>query len=62
MNKEHTKKTIEFYAHDYRGMAMNEVDLAEMLTGFMEALVCDHQCTSDCRRKGCNCDCGEFHF
>ena len=22
---------------------------------------CDHICTSDCRRKGCNCSCGEFH-
>ena len=22
---------------------------------------CTHQCTSDCRRVGCNCDCGEFH-
>lgn len=22
---------------------------------------CDHMCTSDCRREGCNCLCGEFH-
>ena len=22
---------------------------------------CDHVCTSDCRREGCNCKCGEFH-
>ncbi len=22
---------------------------------------CDHQCTSSCRREGCNCECGEFH-
>ena len=22
---------------------------------------CDHNCTSDCRREGCNCLCGEFH-
>ncbi len=22
---------------------------------------CDHSCTSDCRREGCNCPCGEFH-
>ena len=22
---------------------------------------CDHSCTSDCRREGCNCLCGEFH-
>ena len=24
-------------------------------------LVCDHQCSSDCRRKMCNCDCGDWH-
>lgn len=22
---------------------------------------CDHDCTSNCRREGCNCDCGEYH-
>ena len=22
---------------------------------------CDHSCTSNCRREGCNCECGEFH-
>ena len=22
---------------------------------------CEHQCTSNCRREGCNCACGEFH-
>lgn len=22
---------------------------------------CDHICTSNCRREGCNCDCGEWH-
>ena len=22
---------------------------------------CDHDCTSDCRREGCNCLCGEWH-
>lgn len=22
---------------------------------------CDHECTSDCRRDGCNCICGEYH-
>lgn len=23
---------------------------------------CGHQCTSDCRREGCHCVCGEFHL
>lgn len=22
---------------------------------------CDHVCTSDCRREGCECLCGEYH-
>jgi hypothetical protein len=22
---------------------------------------CEHQCTSNCRRNGCNCLCGEYH-
>lgn len=22
---------------------------------------CDHICTGNCRRVGCNCDCGEWH-
>lgn len=23
---------------------------------------CDHECTSNCRRNGCNCNCGEYHI
>ena len=23
---------------------------------------CDHNCTSNCRREGCNCACGEYHI
>lgn len=22
---------------------------------------CNHQCTGNCRRVGCNCECGEWH-
>jgi hypothetical protein len=22
---------------------------------------CDHVCSGECRRSGCNCQCGEFH-
>lgn len=22
---------------------------------------CEHACTSNCRREGCNCECGEWH-
>ncbi len=60
--KSHEYKTLEAYAHDYRYMAMNENDLMDMLSGFAEALNCKHDCSSNCRRNGCNCACGEFHF
>ena len=59
---ERQKKIVQFYAHDYRDMAMSEQDLADMLMGMIESLECTHQCTSNCRREGCNCACGEFHF
>lgn len=26
-----------------------------------EKIECDHQCSGNCRRVGCNCACGEFH-
>ena len=60
--KSHEQKTVEAYAHDYEGMAMTQDELYDMLTGFAEALNCNHECKSDCRRDGCNCDCGEYHF
>lgn len=59
---EHEQKTIEYYAHDYAGMSMTEQDMKEMFEGFIETLECNHACTSNCKRQGCNCDCGEFHF
>ena len=26
-----------------------------------EIIVCDHVCSGNCRRVGCNCECGEWH-
>lgn len=26
-----------------------------------EKAECHHVCISNCRREGCNCECGEFH-
>lgn len=60
--KSHEYKTLEFYAHDYRDMAMSENDLMDMLEGFAEALNCRHECSLNCRKVGCNCACGEFHY
>ena len=60
--KSHEYKTLEAYAHDYRDIAMSEENLMDMLSQFAESLNCDHQCSSNCRREGCNCDCGEYHY
>ena len=57
-----TEKIIDLYAHDYRNMTMSQVDLKEMLQALENTLNCEHECTSECRRSGCNCDCGEFHI
>lgn len=62
IEKSHEYKTLEFYAHEYRDMAMSEADLMAMLESFTEALICNHRCSSNCRRDGCKCICGEFHF
>ncbi len=61
MNKRE-EKIIDFYVHDYRDVAMSKEDLKDMLRGFVETLECEHQCTSNCRRVGCNCNCGEYHL
>jgi hypothetical protein len=26
-----------------------------------KVIACDHVCSGNCRRTGCNCGCGEFH-
>ena len=31
------------------------------LTGMNIDGECEHQCSSNCRREGCNCECGEYH-
>lgn len=62
MEKSHEQKTVEFFAHDYRDMKLNEEELYDLLTEFAESLACKHECSSNCRRGGCNCKCGEYHF
>ena len=62
MLNERQKKIVDFYAHDYRDMEMSEIHLKDMLKGLIESLECTHQCSSNCRREGCKCACGEFHF
>lgn len=60
--KTRTERIVYAYAHDYRDMNMSESVLSDMLEGFVETLDCDHACTSNCRREGCKCDCGEYHL
>lgn len=62
MKKSHEYKTLEAYVHDFSDMTMSEEALMDMLESFAEALNCKHECTSNCRRNGCNCACGEYHF
>ena len=31
------------------------------MTTIQTDTTCEHICSSDCRREGCNCSCGEFH-
>ena len=57
-----TQKIIDFYAHDYRDVSSSYEELKDMLEDFLESINCKHLCTSDCRRVGCNCDCGILHF
>lgn len=38
-----------------------EIERRSHPENFESADFCDHICTSNCRREGCNCDCGEYH-
>jgi len=57
-----TETIVSAYAHDYRDMKISQDDLVEMLNAFLDSLNCNHYCLSECRRSGCNCDCGEYHI
>ena len=62
MKKERIERIIQFYANDYRDMTISEKSLKDMFEDFIETLECDHQCSSNCRKEGCNCACGNCHF
>lgn len=42
-----------------RAFSQDQLDTIERMK--KEETKCEHDCTSDCRKEGCNCDCGEFH-
>lgn len=41
---------------------MLEKSRAEAHKEKLENIKCDHVCSGNCRREGCNCDCGEWHL
>ncbi len=62
VEKTREDKIAEDFAHDFRDMKMSELELLDVLNSVIECVQCEHQCTSNCRREGCNCACGEFHY
>jgi len=38
-----------------------DMTFEDELEGFMNKDDCDHICSGNCRRVGCNCECGEWH-
>ena len=57
-----TEKVIEDIANFHISEGVSVDDIKEILEAFLDALECDHDCTSNCRREGCNCACGEWHI
>ena len=48
----------------YAELASRDYDLhkqAGLIESPMEWEDCSHQCSSECRRTGCGCPCGEYH-
>lgn len=46
---------------DRLSAAGNHMGALCILLGDKTPKACDHICTSNCRREGCNCECGEYH-
>lgn len=41
---------------------MDDLQEEDFIIPEEEETLCDHICTGNCRREGCNCDCGgEWH-
>jgi len=48
----------------YRDYDIDEnelLDWTDPVNEMIDSLNCYHVCRSDCRRDGCNCNCGEWH-
>ena len=59
--KTRLEKIVEEMADNHRVEGDTD-DLIEFCDSVSEAVNCDHQCSGNCRREGCNCACGEYHI
>lgn len=55
--REHVESCIYYGIPPYHG---DDEKLKERINSMYP--VCTHDCTSNCRRNGCNCECGEYHL
>ena len=69
---EELKALVEKYGYDPKNggldKEMNEAaddgaikEDTNMIEEEEEKEACDHSCSGNCRREGCNCKCGEWH-
>lgn len=57
------KMITENFIKEYGQKAYDELEYDEDIFESMEAVrSCDHMCSGNCRRDGCNCACGEWHI
>jgi hypothetical protein len=47
--------------HSYRDDCSECVKNVKEFDEDEEEIECDHMCSGNCRRVGCNCNCGEWH-
>jgi hypothetical protein len=50
------KQMLGLFARDILLRTAHEIQVE------MEQKPCQHECSSNCRRKGCNCKCGDAHI
>lgn len=52
---------IDENGEEYEIPSREEVGYIPKKDRYTYAPGCDHMCSGNCRREGCNCECGEFH-
>jgi hypothetical protein len=61
MNYQEALKIVLEFVERYnkQDKEVNVAEASEVLNELV--LECDHICSGNCRRNGCNCECGEWH-